>query len=287
MEFIGKVPWGVRFYIQPFLPGCLLSCLSDDKKVACAIYLGDDSFDKKILTDLAEEIFLSKIKNIHIIGRQAEELYQGINHVSFIYSQELLLGRDPMPVYGGGTVSRTAEIIVGLGGSDRIIILVPDFGNNCQQIRQAVKREIHDEIEFYKNEWRELGFFYDLDEDNSQWLFTGSLGGLLKFRDLLLAYATNPHNDLLSEHDHYGTYLLSYLKIMTWNQPGICANNIHGSLSDLQGLAYLVESKLKNMLPQTEASIGPEYAKDCGFSLVFRVMPDDFDPASMDPLLKD
>jgi hypothetical protein len=80
-------------------------------------------------------------------------------------------------------------------------------------------------------EWRELGFFYDLNHNSKEWLLMGSRAGLLRFSELLRAYATNPHREGTSEHDHYGPYM--YLKVMTWPHAGIDANTIHGSLEDL------------------------------------------------------
>ena len=40
-----------------------------------------------------------------------------------------------------------------------------------------------------KDDWRELGFFYDYDKNNSCWRLTGSKQGLLKFYDILSDYA--------------------------------------------------------------------------------------------------
>ena len=63
------------------------------------------------------------------------------------------------------------------------------------------------------DEWRALGFYYDCDDrrDVNQWRFYGSKPGLQNVVSLLEKYTANPHNDTLSEHDHYGPY--SYLKI--------------------------------------------------------------------------
>src|SRR5215813_5574739 len=100
-----------------------------------------------------------------------------------------------------------------------------------------------------RQEWRELGFFYDYDEKKKEWYFVGSKSGLEKFRDILLKYANNPKNDQKSEHDHYGPYM--YLEIMTWDNPDINDHCIQGKLSDLRKLGELVGQKLKNALPNS------------------------------------
>jgi hypothetical protein len=93
-----------------------------------------------------------------------------------------------------------------------------------------------------RDEWRELGFFYDFEEKSSRWLLVGSRTGLLKFRDMLTEYANNSRNDNLSEHDHYGPYM--YLELMTWDKPQITEHAICGTLPDFKRLAEVVEKKL-------------------------------------------
>ncbi len=67
--------------------------------------------------------------------------------------------------------------------------------------------------EHIKEEWLDLGFFYELDDEIRAWVFKGSRAGLMKLCDLLDAYTCNPSMNQLSEHEHYGPYL--YLKLMT------------------------------------------------------------------------
>src|SRR5438128_3553565 len=107
-------------------------------------------------------------------------------------------------------------------------------------------------------EWRDLGFFYDVDEGSKQWLLVGSRIGLLRFSELLRAYATNPRREGMSEHDHYGPYM--YLKVMTWPHAGIDANTIHGTLEDLGRLASLVDEKVAGLAPGDRARIRDEFA---------------------------
>ena len=86
-----------------------------------------------------------------------------------------------------------------------------------------------------RKEWRALGFFYDRDDQLKEWKLVGSRSGLLKFRDLLIRYAASSRNEAKSEHDHYGPY--SYLKVMTWTEPGMDRNGIYGTLQNLRQLA--------------------------------------------------
>ena len=67
--------------------------------------------------------------------------------------------------------------------------------------------------EMTQREWRELGFFYDRDDDAKEWRLIGSKEGLRQFAHSMQEYAANPGNDLISEHEHFGPY--GYLKVGT------------------------------------------------------------------------
>jgi hypothetical protein len=69
-----------------------------------------------------------------------------------------------------------------------------------------------------REEWRELGFFYDPDDRAKTWTLTGSRLGLRRFVECLLEYAADPGNAMQSEHQHYGPYM--YLEVMTWPEAG-------------------------------------------------------------------
>jgi len=136
-----------------------------------------------------------------------------------------------------------------------------------------------------KQEWRELGFFYDRDDENKVWRLTGSRAGLLRFRDALLSYVTDPRNASDSEHEHYGPY--SYLEVMTSPNAGFSDHAIHGSVSDLRRLSALVEAKLATAHPGSTLRILEEFASDSPYALVLDVREDGFDPAAADPQLLD
>jgi hypothetical protein len=135
-----------------------------------------------------------------------------------------------------------------------------------------------------REEWRELGFFYDFDKENSRWRLIGSRGGLLKFRDILNAYADDSRNQQISEHEHYGPYF--YLKLMTWEGAEITENAICGTPSDFRRLAKIVENKLNACSAGSTFTIGDEYAEGNLAMIEFEVCEEGFDPASADTLLQ-
>jgi hypothetical protein len=134
-----------------------------------------------------------------------------------------------------------------------------------------------------RREWRELGFFYDRDDQARVWKLTGSRAGLLRFRDILLAYAAHPRNVTKSEHQHYGPY--QYLELMTWPEAGFDEHAIRGQPADLARLASLVESKLAAAVPGSSVLVREEFASNTPYCLVLSLMEDGFDPATADPLL--
>lgn len=129
-------------------------------------------------------------------------------------------------------------------------------------------------------EWRQLGFFYELDGDLQQWRLIGSRSGLLRFRDLLVDYAAAPVHASASEHALYGPS--AELQIMTWPDPGIDADGIFGSLDDLRYLADIVERKLSGSQPGDRIRIGRDYAPASDYALALDLREDGFDPAAVD-----
>ncbi len=134
-----------------------------------------------------------------------------------------------------------------------------------------------------RDEWRDLGFFYELDESSRTWIFVGSKGGLLKMCDILRAYVDQPSNRQISEHEHYGPY--GYLEIMTWHSAGIDDHSIHGEICDLLRPSDLIGQKLESASAGSAFEIGKEYSEGTQFKLRFEVKAEGFDPASVDPYL--
>jgi hypothetical protein len=134
-----------------------------------------------------------------------------------------------------------------------------------------------------RQEWRELGFFYDRDDETRTWRLVGSRAGLLRFRDALLSYVAKPGNAATSEHEHFGPYM--YLEVMTWPEAGFDRHAIRGPLSELAPLANLIDTKLALAQPGTSAQIRDEFAPISEYSLLLEVREDGFDPAAADPCL--
>ena len=133
-----------------------------------------------------------------------------------------------------------------------------------------------------KDEWRELGFYYELEETNNykEWRFYGDKKGLFNFVKLLEDYTNNSANDFLSEHDHFGPY--SYLKIMTWDKPVITENYIAGTIADLKYFKNILADKLVKVQAGQNFIIDKEYGIDNSAVVKFFMMEDGFDPVSMD-----
>jgi hypothetical protein len=134
-----------------------------------------------------------------------------------------------------------------------------------------------------REDWRELGFFYDYDESNSCWRLVGSRQGLLKFCDILNDYAANERNVPLSEHEHYGPYW--YLKLVTWDEAVITPHDIRGTFDDFRRLSKLTKQKLKNASVGGKFVIDTEYSQQNEAKILFEIKADDFDAAKADPLL--
>lgn len=130
-----------------------------------------------------------------------------------------------------------------------------------------------------RQQWRALGFFCELDDQEKEWTLTGSRAGLLFFPDLLLGYAADPGNAADGSQKQYGPY--GSLKIMTW-QAGFGGNAIRGSIIDLRRLAELVDVKLASAQPGELVRIRREFAADSPYTLVLDVRADGFDPALVD-----
>ena len=139
--------------------------------------------------------------------------------------------------------------------------------------------------EHTRREWRDHGFFYEFDNGAKAWRVVGSRAGLFRFADLLVRYASDPRNQLKSEHDHFGPYM--YLKIMTWPDAGISSDSIHGSLDDLFRLGGIVRGVITGAVVGASLDVSRAYAEDCEYSLVLDVRADDFDPSSADRTLEE
>lgn len=131
-----------------------------------------------------------------------------------------------------------------------------------------------------QREWRELGFFYDRDDDAKEWRLIGAKAGLLQFAHAMQKYAAKPSNDLISEHEHFGPY--SYLAVGTWTTSEITDHWIAGPLKDIQRLALTVISRLDTVSVCDCIYLRAEFAPLSPYELVLEVKDDSYDPAKAD-----
>lgn len=135
--------------------------------------------------------------------------------------------------------------------------------------------------EMTQREWRELGFFYDRDDDAKEWRLIGAKAGLRQFAHAMQKYAAKPSNDLISEHEHFGPY--SYLAVGTWTTSEITDHWIAGPLKDIQRLALTVISQLDAVSTGDCIYLRAEFAPLSPYDLVLEVKDDSYDPAKADP----
>jgi hypothetical protein len=130
------------------------------------------------------------------------------------------------------------------------------------------------------DEWRELGFYYQRDDDLKQWWLIGSQSGISNFTNDLLYYSNEVPLKEVSEHIHLGPH--QYLKIMTWHIPLISEHAIGGTLEDIGRLKTKIDKKLSSTNVGETFEIGADYAPDSEYIIRFFVMSDGFDPASIE-----
>jgi len=130
------------------------------------------------------------------------------------------------------------------------------------------------------DDWRELGFYYQRDDDLKQWWLIGSQFGLSKFTNHLLNYSKEISMKDISEHIHLGPH--QYLEIMTWHTPLISEHAIGGSLADIGRLKTMINNKLLSTTVGETFEIGIDYAPDSEYIIRFFVMADNFDPSSIE-----
>lgn len=131
-----------------------------------------------------------------------------------------------------------------------------------------------------RKEWRDLGFFYERDDESKEWRILGSRSGIGKFANILREYSQNPVNLKLSEHEHLGPY--SYLEIGTWTEAVITDHWIAGRLPDIARLAALVEEQASSSSIGDRIDLRRYYAPDAPYDLVIEIREDNFDPAKAD-----
>jgi len=161
-----------------------------------------------------------------------------------------------------------------------VLVILVAAGLYLRRMRLEIEARPEMTEERIKQQWRELGFFSEVDNEKRVWTLTGSRAGLLYFPDLLLGYVADPQNASDGATKRYGPY--GSLEVMTWPDAGFNGNAIRGSLVALTHLAELIEVKLASAEPGSPIRIRAEFAPDSRYTLVLDVRADGFDPASAD-----
>ncbi|MCL6106884.1 MAG: hypothetical protein M1309_06025 [Actinobacteria bacterium] len=132
-----------------------------------------------------------------------------------------------------------------------------------------------------RREWRELGFFYDRDDDAKVWRIIGTRIGVQSFISALAKFASNLRNERLSEHDHLGPYM--YLKIGSWPEPEITDDWIAGPLWSLGRLSDEIKNRVAEANNNESLLFREFFAPDSLYELSIELRPEPFDPAKEDP----
>jgi len=132
-----------------------------------------------------------------------------------------------------------------------------------------------------RKQWRDLGFYIDLDPIKKCRILHGSYQGLLKFVSILNQYSKDPKYTHHTASAHYGPY--ANLRIMTHDQCGIDQINIYGTRHDIFRLSQLVEDELSSAIVGDHILIKDQYHPRSSYGLLLVVRENNFDPASLDP----
>jgi len=135
-----------------------------------------------------------------------------------------------------------------------------------------------------RTEWRSLGIYYQVDDDSKEWQIFGDKEGIKNFGKIISDYCDQPENSGISEHIHLGPY--NYLKIMTWDKPLITTYFIAGRIEDLKTLSEMIFKKTENLEPGNVFSIDKEFGDENEAKITIHIMPNNFDPVSMDQQLR-
>jgi len=132
-----------------------------------------------------------------------------------------------------------------------------------------------------RRDWRELGFYYERDDESKTWRLLGTREGLLRFARSLRAYAADESKEQLSEHEHFGPYW--YLEVGTWHTPEITDHWIAGPRRTISELASHIETVLAEANAPAVVKLRDSFAPGSPYDFQLELQPNGFDPALADP----
>jgi hypothetical protein len=134
--------------------------------------------------------------------------------------------------------------------------------------------------EFTRKEWRELGFFYERDDETKTWRLLGSRSGLSNFAISVREYALRKGSQQISEHEHFGPY--EYLEVGTWSTPDITDHWLAGPPLALIALSEEIVRQLLSANEGTVIQLRSHYSPSSAYEFQLEVQADCFDPALAD-----
>jgi hypothetical protein len=129
-------------------------------------------------------------------------------------------------------------------------------------------------------EWRQFGYYIDLDEQEKAYRLIGSPFGLKSFVWGIEEYVSNDKNNVISEHDHWTPY--GYFEIMTWTEARIDDHAVAGTFNDLMRLAKMVDGHLIEANIGKQIRILEEYSENSKWAIILDIREYGYDPATGD-----
>lgn len=130
-------------------------------------------------------------------------------------------------------------------------------------------------------EWRQIGYFVEIDKEEKAFRLIGSPCGLGEFCYDLEEYVIEDENDVVGEHIHLTP--AGYLRIETSLEPMVNGYAISGSLDDLSKLVDIVASRLKDENIGKQIEIKEHYSSESTWAIILDIRDYGFDPASLIP----
>lgn len=137
-----------------------------------------------------------------------------------------------------------------------------------------------DVIEHTREDWRDLGFYYDFDKVERRWRLIGTRSGLSNLAELIRTFANKCRARSVGEHEHLGPY--SYFTLVLADAPAITDYGVFGRSDDLLQLATVLDDRVFANGPGQTIVIDAEYSNENEAVLELVIKEDGFDPSSAD-----
>lgn len=135
--------------------------------------------------------------------------------------------------------------------------------------------------EITRTEWRELGFFYESNEELKRWDLYGSKAGLGNLVKLLNQFALREESN--GEHEHLGPHW--YFTLTSSSSPMLDKRGVWGSPKDFKKLAKLIDSELSLYSVGECIEISDKFCGEAEFCIALHIKGEAFDSASLDQQL--